>query len=203
MCYYFKYFFFLFHFLLVFPLDTHYFFFSPIGLECAVLIFFNLYSLCFLALKCQSLGWEDPLEEEMATHCSVLAWKILQTEELGGLQSMGLQRVNMTEHTCTEKCDALGEKNCCKSASSDVVTIQQRGSIYSPMIRSQSFSEPSSLCSVKFTNVLEFSLSFSSSGRRQVEWVGIGHFSSPSLMALIYHSRLGSGSLVSPEHQPC
>ena len=102
-CYYFKYFFFLFHFLLVFPLDTHYFVFSPIGLECALLIFFNLYSLCFLALKCQSLGWEDPLEEEMATHSSVLVWKISQTEELGGLQSMGLQRVNMTEHMCTEK----------------------------------------------------------------------------------------------------
>ena len=59
----------------------------------------------------------------MATHSSVLAWKISQTEEHGGLQSMGLQRINVTEHTCREKCDALGEKNCCKSASSDVVTI--------------------------------------------------------------------------------
>ena len=33
-----------------------------------------------------SPGWEDPLEEEMATHSSILAWKILQTEEPGGLQ---------------------------------------------------------------------------------------------------------------------
>ena len=41
----------------------------------------------------QSLGWEDPLEKEMATHSSTLAWKISWTEELGGLQSMGLQRV--------------------------------------------------------------------------------------------------------------
>ena len=41
----------------------------------------------------QSLGWEDPLEKEMATHSSILAWKILWTEELGGLQSTGLQRV--------------------------------------------------------------------------------------------------------------
>ena len=41
----------------------------------------------------QSLGWEDPLEKEMATHSSILAWKILWTEEPGGLQSMGLQRV--------------------------------------------------------------------------------------------------------------
>ena len=37
----------------------------------------------------QFLGWEDPLEEEMATHSSILAWKILCTEEPGGLQSMG------------------------------------------------------------------------------------------------------------------
>ena len=38
-----------------------------------------------------SLGWEDPLEKEMATHSSILAWKISWTEEPGGLQSMGLQ----------------------------------------------------------------------------------------------------------------
>ena len=41
----------------------------------------------------RSLGWEDPLEKEMATHGSTLAWKIPWTEELGRLQSMGLQRV--------------------------------------------------------------------------------------------------------------
>ena len=41
----------------------------------------------------QSLGGEDPLEKEMATHSSVLAWEILWREEPGGLQSMGLQRV--------------------------------------------------------------------------------------------------------------
>ena len=41
----------------------------------------------------QSLGREDPLEEEMATHCSILAWKIPWTEEPGWLQSMGLHRV--------------------------------------------------------------------------------------------------------------
>ena len=41
----------------------------------------------------QSLGREDPLEEEMATHSSILAWRIPWTEEPGGLQSMGLQRV--------------------------------------------------------------------------------------------------------------
>ena len=41
----------------------------------------------------RSLGWEDPLEKEMATHSSTLAWKIPWTEEPGRLQSMGLQRV--------------------------------------------------------------------------------------------------------------
>ena len=41
----------------------------------------------------QSLGQEDPLEEEMAIHFSILAWRILRTEEPGGLQSMELQRV--------------------------------------------------------------------------------------------------------------
>ena len=41
----------------------------------------------------QSLGQEDPLEKEMATHSSILAWKILWTEEPGGLQSLRSQRV--------------------------------------------------------------------------------------------------------------
>ena len=41
----------------------------------------------------QSLGWDDPLEEEMATHSSILAWRIPWTEEPGGLRSMGSQRV--------------------------------------------------------------------------------------------------------------
>ena len=41
----------------------------------------------------RSLGCEDPLEKKMATHSSILAWKILWTEEPSGLQSMGLQRV--------------------------------------------------------------------------------------------------------------
>ena len=43
--------------------------------------------------RVQSLGWEDPLEKEMATHSSILAWKISWTEEPGGLQPMESQRV--------------------------------------------------------------------------------------------------------------
>ena len=41
----------------------------------------------------RSLCWEDPLEEEMRTHSNILAWRIPWTEEPGGLQSMGSQRV--------------------------------------------------------------------------------------------------------------
>ena len=45
----------------------------------------------------RSLGQEDPLEKEMATHSSILAWRIPRTGEPGGLQSMGSQRVDTTE----------------------------------------------------------------------------------------------------------
>ena len=41
----------------------------------------------------QSLGWEDPLEKEMATHSSILIWRVPWTEEPGGLQSIGSQKV--------------------------------------------------------------------------------------------------------------
>ena len=44
-------------------------------------------------MRVQSLAQEDPLEEGMATHSSILAWRIPWREEPGGLQSMGLQRV--------------------------------------------------------------------------------------------------------------
>ena len=44
-------------------------------------------------MQVQSLGWEDPLEKGLATHSSILAWRIPWIEEPGGLQSMGSQRV--------------------------------------------------------------------------------------------------------------
>ena len=47
----------------------------------------------------QSLGWEDPLEKEMATHSSILAWKISWIEEPGGLQFMGCKDSDTTEAT--------------------------------------------------------------------------------------------------------
>ena len=42
--------------------------------------------------RVQSLSWEDPLEKEMATHSSILAWELARTEEPGGLQSMEWQK---------------------------------------------------------------------------------------------------------------
>ena len=66
------------------------------------LVNFSMLSLVAQMVKClpamqktqvQSLGWEDPLEKEMTTHSSILAWKIPQTEDPGSLQFMGSQRV--------------------------------------------------------------------------------------------------------------
>ena len=50
-------------------------------------------------MQVRSLGREDPLEEGMATHSSILAWRIPWTVEPGGLQSTGLQESDMTEGT--------------------------------------------------------------------------------------------------------
>ena len=49
--------------------------------------------LAMQEIQVQSLGWEDPLEKGITTHSSTLAWRIPCTEELAGLQSMGLQIV--------------------------------------------------------------------------------------------------------------
>ena len=55
----------------------------------------------------QSLSQEDPLEEEMATHSSILAWKIPWTEEPGGLQSMGVAELETAERLRTLTCFTL------------------------------------------------------------------------------------------------
>ena len=52
----------------------------------------------------RSLGPEDPLEKEMATHSSILAWRIPWTEEPGGLQSMGRKESDTTERLTHTKC---------------------------------------------------------------------------------------------------
>ena len=63
-------------------------------------------------MQVQSLGGEDPLEEVLATHPSILAWRIPQTEEPGGLQSIGLQSVG---HDCSDlahtRAEALAQSN--------------------------------------------------------------------------------------------
>ena len=61
------------------------------------------YSPAVQEMQVQSLGQEDPLEKEMATQSSILAWEIPWTEEPGGLWSMGLQRVkhNLATKTIT------------------------------------------------------------------------------------------------------
>ena len=56
-------------------------------------------------MQVQSLGWEDPLEKKMATHSGTVAWEIPWTEEPGGLQSMGSQRVG--HDLATEKQHSL------------------------------------------------------------------------------------------------
>ena len=57
-------------------------------------------------MQVQSLSQEDPLESEMASHSSVLAWRIPWTEEPGVLQSMGCKESDMTKHsTTTNICD--------------------------------------------------------------------------------------------------
>ena len=50
-------------------------------------------------IRVWSLGWEDPLEEGMATHSSILAWEIPWTEESGSLQSTGFQRIRHDSET--------------------------------------------------------------------------------------------------------
>ena len=54
-------------------------------------------------VQVQSLDWEDPLEEEMATHSSILAWKISWMEEPGRVQSMRSQRVTVSNMDTTEQ----------------------------------------------------------------------------------------------------
>ena len=54
-------------------------------------------STCNAGDLVQSLGWEDPLEKKMATHSSILTRRIPWTEKPGGLQSMGSQRVSITD----------------------------------------------------------------------------------------------------------
>ena len=60
-------------------------------------------------MQVQSLGWEDTLEKEMATHSSILAWRVPCTEEPGRLQSLGLHRIihDRSDLACTQSLFAV------------------------------------------------------------------------------------------------
>ena len=58
----------------------------------------------------RSLGWEDPLEKRMATHCSILIWTISWTEEPGGSQRVGDNRGDLA-HTCMRFLEGQGHDN--------------------------------------------------------------------------------------------
>ena len=61
----------------------------------------------------QSLSWEDPLEEEMATHFSIFAWEIPWTKQLGGVQSMGSQKnwIRLSDQPTTKTVDYKGKES--------------------------------------------------------------------------------------------
>ena len=66
-------------------------------------------------MQVPSLGWEDPLEKEVATHSSIRAWRMPWTQERGRLQSMGSQRVGhdvVTEHACIHHRDHIADPSC-------------------------------------------------------------------------------------------
>ena len=69
-------------------------------------------------MQAQSLGREEPLEEEMATHSSILPWRIPWTEERGGLQPMGSQRVRQDRSDAAQEHTLRGRagrqvRSCC------------------------------------------------------------------------------------------
>ena len=75
--------------------------FSFIGIKFLVVVAQSVKNPAMQETWVQSQGWEDPLEKEMATHSSILVWRIPWTEDPGGLQSMGSQRVGyeLSMHT--------------------------------------------------------------------------------------------------------
>ena len=83
----------------------------------------------------QPLGWEDPLEEEMATHSGILAWRIPWTEEPGGLQFMRSQRVRHDGATSTRYKGMYGLPVWCsgKESTSQYRRRERRG--FDPWVR--------------------------------------------------------------------
>ena len=92
------------HVLLKPGLENFEHYFTSVWDECNCVVVWAFFGIAFLwdwETWVWSLCWEDPLEKEKATHFSILAWKIPWTEEPGGLQSMGSQRIThdrVTDH---------------------------------------------------------------------------------------------------------
>ena len=81
----------------------------------------------------QSSVWEDPLEEGMATHSNILAWRIPWTEEPGGLKPMGSQRIG---HNGSDLARTLGQKALiCKGINNIKNTLVQMGWIFKEVTR--------------------------------------------------------------------
>ena len=94
----------------------------------------------------QSLGWDDPLEKEIATHSSILAWRIPWTEELDRLQSMGLQRVQTTT--------TRGQENWyCDQAISTQAEKREKQQRFRPSINVRSIFYMSALSLGKLTTI--------------------------------------------------
>ena len=86
----------------------------------------------------RSLGQEDPLEKEMATHSSIFAWRIPWTEEPGGLQSMGSQRVRCDWSNLAGGEGEAGDLHCTESYTANedlwIVYSRAKNSVISPQI---------------------------------------------------------------------
>ena len=87
---------------------------------------------CRRCRKCRPLGWKDPLEEEMATHSSILAWEIPWAEEPGGLQSTGSQTVRhdwATEHTHYDTCYNINKPQKHHASSKKTLLIHHKNEV--------------------------------------------------------------------------
>ena len=91
----------------------------------------------------ESLGWEDPLEEEIASQSSMLAWKIPKTEEPGRLQATGLQRVGHTERLTLIKILIMGRRylHCSTITAMSIDQIDQKGQTKTPVRKLKAYTE--------------------------------------------------------------
>ena len=77
-----------------------------------------------------SVSWEDPLEKEMGTHSSILAWKIPWTGEPGGLQSMGSQRVRHDWRHSTHGAVMIKENKLLQMAAASITALRRSPSCF-------------------------------------------------------------------------